>query len=230
MTDPSRLDELRRFDTPTVWNALATLRGRSVSGYTRGPLVASRPKAPPMVGYAKTARLVSSEPSPLARKEQSDIRFAYYRYLDAGPRPAIVVVEDNGAQPGLGAFWGEVNSAIHRGFGISGVITNGAVRDLDALDEALPILAGAVCLSNGHAHLTEINIPVSVMGLKARPGDLLHADRHGAMVIPPEHLEALPGAIVALRDRERDVIACARRPGFDADAMIRAWKVMEAGG
>jgi regulator of RNase E activity RraA len=175
-----------------------------------------------MVGYAVTARLVSCEPSKASTEEQPALRHAYFRYLEAAPRPAIVVIEDCGAEPGVGSFWGEVNSAIHRGFGISGVITTGAVRDLDALDPALPMLAGTICVGNGFVHLTEINLPIKVFGMPVKPGDLLHADRHGAMIIPPEHIGALPEAIAALLERERKVIATTREPGFGAEVMIRA--------
>lgn len=222
------LAHLRKFDTPTIWNTLVGLRGRGIEGFTRGAPVVTHPNTPPMVGYALTAKLVSCTPSQRPAAEQQALRHAYYRYLDAGPRPGIVVIEDHGAVPGIGSFWGEVNSAIHRGFGIGGVITTGAVRDLDALDPAVPILAGTICLSNGFAHLTEIDVPVEVFGMKVKPGDLIHADRHGAMLIPPEHLAALPDAIAALLDREREVIGRTREPGFNAEAMIRAWEIMGA--
>jgi regulator of RNase E activity RraA len=220
------IEFLKQHDTPTIWNALVGLRGRGTAGMTRGRPVVTHPHAAPMVGYAMTARLVSCAPADQSAEAQLTLRHAYYRYLGSGPRPGIVVIEDCGDEPGVGSFWGEVNSAIHRGFGLSGVITTGAVRDLDALDPALPILAGTVCLGNGFAHLTEIDVPVEVFGLQIKPGDLLHADRHGAMIVPSEHIEALPAAITALRDRERQVIARTREPGFDAEAMIRAWQLM----
>ncbi len=222
-----QLELLRQHDTPTVWNALGTLRGRKLTGFTRGPMVAGPSRAKAMVGYAVTAKLMSSAPSDRSAAEQVAIRNAYYRHLGASPRPAIVVIEDWGPSPGLGAFWGEVNCAIHRGLGMSGVLTNGAVRDMDALDPELPILAGRICLSNGMTGLTEIDVPVTVLGLHVRPGDLLHADRHGAMVIPPDYLGELPDAITRLLEREREVIARTRQPGFDAEAMIETWKLME---
>lgn len=218
---------LRQFDTPTISNALVSLRGRTLEGYTRDPVVVAVPKAAPMVGYAMTARLISDKPTTASKEEQLALRHAYYRYIDASPRPGVMVIQDCGATPGLGSFWGEVNTAIHLGLRVGGVITTGAVRDLDVLSPDLPILAGNVCLSNGYAHLTEIDVPVEVFGMTVRPGDLLHADRHGAIRIPPEHLEALPGAIEALATREQIVIEATRQPGFDAEAMIRAWAAME---
>lgn len=222
------LERLRRHDTPTIWTALTRLRGPGIAGFTRHPFVSVHPDAPPVVGYALTARLVSDSPSRLAKEAQKAIRHAYYRYLEGGPRPSVVVIEDGSVEAGLGSFWGELNSAIHRGLGVSGVVTNGAVRDLDHLDRALPILAGGICLGTGFAHLTEIDVPVTVLGMQVRPGDLLHADRHGAMVIPAAHLDEMPAALDALQARERAVLAETRKPGFDAEAMIRAWEIMDA--
>lgn len=228
MTKPEEIfAHLRQFDTPTISNALVSLRGRTLDGYTRHPVVAAVPKAPPMVGYAMTAKLISDKPPVASKEKQLDLRHAYYRYIDASPRPGVMVIEDCGGTRGLGAFWGEVNTAIHLGLRVAGVITSGAVRDLDVLSPDLPILAGNVCLSNGYAHLTEIDVPVEVFGMTVEPGDILHADQHGAIRIPAVHLEALPGAIEALMKREQIVIEATCKPGFDAEAMIRAWAAME---
>ncbi|MEO3473889.1 RraA family protein [Roseomonas sp. CAU 1739] len=220
-TDPI-IATLRQYDTPTVWNALTKLRGHSVHGLTIGRMVATDP-AMRMVGYAVTARMASDAPSPLTQAEKDEIRFAYYRMVGNGPAPRIVVMEDAGETPGQGSIWGEVHAAIHRGLGCVGVITNGAVRDLDALD-GFPILAGSVCLGNGFTQITAIGETVCVFGMTVRPGDLIHADRHGAMVVPAEYVAALPDAIAALLVQERQMIDGARAPGFDAEALIRMWQ------
>lgn len=222
------LPALGQHDTPTVWNALAKLRGRSTEGLTRGPPVVTDPGMRPIVGRAVTARMVSSDPADLTATQKDAIRFGYYRMVHAALTPRIVVMQDVGSRPGAGSIWGEVNAAIHRGLGVVGVITDGAVRDLDALD-GFPILAGHVCLGNGLTQITEIGVPVEVLGLHVRPGDVIHADRHGAMVVPEEHLAALPAAIEALLEREREIIRRTRLPGFDAEALIAAWHAFEGG-
>lgn len=213
---------LRRYDTPTIWNALTKLRGHRIEGLTVGRPIASDP-AMRMVGYAVTARMTSDHPAPLTQAEKDAIRFAYYRMVGNAPAPRIVVMEDAGERPGLGAIWGEVHAAIHRGLGCAGVITNGAMRDLDALD-GFPILAGSICLGNGFTQIRSVSEPVTVFGLTVHPGDLIHADRHGAMIVPPEHLDALPGAIEALLAAERATIHATRAPGFDAEALISLWQ------
>jgi regulator of RNase E activity RraA len=220
-TDPV-IAVLRRHDTPTVWNALTKLRGHATQGLTLGPMVASDP-AMRMVGYAVTAHMTSDQPVAMSQAEKDAIRFAYYRMVGSGPAPRIVVMQDVGEKRGLGSIWGEVHAAIHRGLGCAGVITDGAVRDLDAL-EGFPILAGSICLGNGFTQIRGIGEEVEVLGLKVRPGDLIHADRHGAMTVPAELVPALPAAIDVLLAQERRLIEAARVPGFDAETLVSLWQ------
>jgi len=105
-----------------------------------------------MVGYPVTARMTSDHPAPPTPMENDRIRFDYCRMVNSGPGPCIVVMQDCGERPGLGSIWGEVHAAIHRGLGCAGVITNGAMRDLDALG-GFPILAGSICLGNGFTQI-----------------------------------------------------------------------------
>lgn len=213
---------LKQFDTPTVWNALTSLRGHATEGLTLGPVVVSDP-AMRLVGYAVTATMTSDHPADMTQAEKDEIRFAYYRMAGSGPSPRVVVMQDVGARRGLGAIWGEVHAAIHAGLGCAGVVTDGAVRDLDALGE-FGILAGSVCLGNGFTQIRSIGGPVEVFGLRVRPGDIIHADRHGAMTIPSDHLAALPDAIDRLLAKEKNLIEAARAPGFDAETLISFWK------
>ncbi|MGX9964901.1 RraA family protein [Roseomonas sp. F4] len=222
MDTEATIATLRRYDTPTVWNALTKLRGHRIEGLTFGRPIASDPTMR-MVGYAVTARMTSDQPAPLTQAEKDEIRFGYYRMVGNGPASRIVVMQDVGESPGLGAIWGEVHAAIHRGLGCAGVITNGAVRDLDSLD-GFPILVGSICLGNGFTQIRGFGEPVTVFGLTVHPGDLIHADRHGAMIVPPEHVAALPGAIEALLANEQAMIHATRAPGFDAEALISLWQ------
>ena len=113
--------------------------------------------------------------------------------------------------------------AIHKGFGLAGTLTNGLVRDLGALDAGYQVIAGAVGPSHAFVHVTAIDCPVQVLGLAIRPGDLVHADRHGAAVIPADLLERMPAAIDRVARRERPILEAARRPGFDMAALTAVW-------
>ena len=124
-----------------------------------------------------------------------------------------------------GAWWGEVNSTIHKGFGLAGVLTNGLVRDLDELVQGLPILAGSVGVSHAFVHLVDIGQPVDIFGLKVAEGDLIHADKHGATAIPGEIIDRIPQAIEKLICGEAYVLDAARRKGgIDITELNVSWE------
>jgi regulator of RNase E activity RraA len=215
---------LRSVDTPTVCNALEhVMGGRTNEGFTAAPVIPLDPALPPIVGFARTARLrcsqASSEPPAVVRAR----RLEWYRYVSASPQPAIAVIQDEDPRRGLGAFWGEVNVALHKGLGVAGVLTDGSMRDLGTVDPGFQVLAGSVMPSHAFVHLAAIDVPVEVFGLAVKPGDLLHADRHGAVRIAPEHLAGLAEAIALVARKEAPLLAAARAAGFDVEALYRAW-------
>ncbi|AUQ48891.1 Demethylmenaquinone methyltransferase [Phaeobacter inhibens] len=226
---PTLLDLLRQVDTPTVCNAIEVAEGkRGFNAFTRGTMLASAPEAGAMVGYARTARISAlappTEPSEVIKARRMD----YYRHMASGPRPAVTVVEDVDFPNCIGAYWGEINTTVHKGFGISGALTNGVMRDLGDLPEGFPVIAGSIGPSHGFVHVKEIATPVTVFGLQIRDGDLVHADRHGALVIPPAVLPYLEGAIRKLLETEKLVLDPARKEGFDFEAFETAWSAFEA--
>jgi regulator of RNase E activity RraA len=152
---------------------------------------------------------------------------AYYRAMHDAPKPAIAVVEDLDWPNCIGAFWGEINTTVHQGFGLSGALTNGVVRDLGDLPPGFPVIAGSVGPSHGFVHVRSIGEPARIMGLTVQQGDLVHADRHGAVVIPAEVVPDLSAAIRKLQDTERLVLDPARKPGFDFAAFEAAWTAFE---
>lgn len=215
---------LRAVDTPTICNALEVVLGRrTAEGFTTSPVVAAQPHLPPIVGYARTATLRCSAPADEPTAVTRQRRLDYYRYVASGPKPTIVVLEDADPHPGRGAFWGEVNVAIHKGLRIEGVLTNGSMRDLGSSDPDFPILAGSIGPSHAFVHVAAFDEPVTVFGLPIRPGDLVHADRHGAVVIAPDWADELPRAIELVLRKEAPILAAARGPNFDVEKLIAAW-------
>ncbi|MBL8672436.1 MAG: RraA family protein, partial [Alphaproteobacteria bacterium] len=180
------LAALAAFDTPTICNALEIVSPERRSlGFNRKPLVCPFPDHKPIVGYARTATIRSREPSGMSKATQRELRALYYASIEEAPAPSIAVIQDlDGPDAGFGAFWGEVQSTIHKGLGCLGVVTDGCVRDLDMWAPGFFALAGSVMPSHAHVHLASIRGEVSVAGMIVRPNDLLHADRHGAVVIP----------------------------------------------
>lgn len=218
------LKALRAVDTPTICNAIEAVEGRRRnSGFTRQPVICADPALPAMVGFVKTAQIRSDLPSTETATVLRERRLNYYRYVADGAFPRIMVIEDCGVSKGLGAFWGEVNVALHLGLGLQGVITDGSIRDLGALDKGFQLLAGSVGPSHAFVHVTAFDCPVSVFGLALAPGDLVHADRHGVVLIEPGMEKELPAAIDLVTRKEAPLLKAARAPGFNIDRLLEAW-------
>ena len=223
------LDLLRSVDTPTVCNAIEVAQGkRGFDAFTRGTMLCSDPDAKPMVGYARTAKIAAVNPPSESPEVIRKRRMKYYRHMATGTGPAVTVVEDLDYPDCIGAYWGEINTTVHKGFGISGALTNGVMRDLGDLPDDFPVVAGSIGPSHGFVHVCEIGTPVSIFGLQIQNGDLVHADRHGALVIPPEVVDQLEQAILKLLETEKLILAPARAAGFDFEAFETAWAAFEA--
>lgn len=227
--DPALLEALRAFDTPTICNALeVVVPARRASGFTRRPLVAPFPDLKPVVGYARTATIRAREPHPLGREEATRARLRYYEHVAAAPLPSIAVLQDiDDPDRGFGAFWGEVQTHIHKGLGCVGVVTDGSVRDLDAMASEFYVLAGSIMPSHAHIHVVDVAVPVSVAGMIVSPNNLIHADRHGAVVIPPEAVTQIPAAVSLLARREKVLIEASKEPSFSLDRLRQAFREQE---
>jgi regulator of RNase E activity RraA len=153
---------------------------------------------------------------------------AHYRAMHHAPKPAEAVVKDLDHPGCVGAFWGAVNATIHKGFGLAGTLTNRVMRDLGDLPEGYPILAGSPGPGHAFVHVESLHTPVTVFGLTVLPGDWVHADRHGALVIPPDVLPELAAAIVRMRRTEALILKPARAPGLDFARVEAAWTAFEA--
>ncbi|WP_170404588.1 RraA family protein [Ruegeria arenilitoris] len=225
---PSLLTLLRKVDTPTVCNAIEVAQGkRGFDAFTRGTMLCSAPSEPAILGYARTAKIAAVQPPSEASEVIRERRMAYYKYMAEGPAPSVAVIEDVDYPNCIGAYWGEINTTVHKGFGMSGALTNGVMRDLGDLPEGFPVVAGSVGPSHGFVHVREIDTPVSVFGLTVNPGDLIHADRHGALVVPEDVVNQLEAAIQKLLSTERIVLDAATQPGFDFQAFQSAWEKFE---
>jgi regulator of RNase E activity RraA len=217
----SVLEALRAFDTPTICNAMEIVAPeRRLYGYTVKPLVCPFPDLPPIVGYARTATIRAASPADAGARDR---QAAYYEYVGSGPGPTVSVIQDlDGAHVGHGAFWGEVNSTVHTALGCLGVVTDGSIRDIPQWAPGFQALAGSIGPSHASVHLQSFGEPVSVAGMAVRPGDLVHADRHGAIVVPYEAAADLPAACDLLMRREAAILDVARSEGFTIDALKAA--------
>jgi regulator of RNase E activity RraA len=226
LPDRHSLEALRAWDTPTICNALEIVApARRALGFTRRPVIAAFPEMKPVVAFARTALIRSREPHTRDRDSANKVRLGYYEHIAAEPMPSISVIQDIDApDTGFGAFWGEVQTHVHAGLGCVGVITDGSVRDLDAMAPNFIVLAGSVMPSHAHVHLVDFGGTVSVFGMIVAANDIIHCDRHGAVVIPPDAVAKIPAAVDLLTRRERVIIEASKQPGFSVDRLRQAYK------
>tara|TARA_B100000945_G_scaffold96769_1_gene75682 strand:+ start:5440 stop:6126 length:687 start_codon:yes stop_codon:yes gene_type:complete len=215
------IENLRKFDTPTIINSLEILDSKfRTLGFTKEQLICTDASLPPIVGYARTATIRAyNKIDPKIKRERS---LAYYKYVSSGIGPWVSVIQDIDQNPGFGAFWGEINSNIHKALGVFGTITNGSVRDLDVLPNGFQILAGKIGPAHGYVHIEETGIPVKIFGMEVKHDDLLHADQHGAVVIPTELLDKLPKAIELMINREKVILDACKREDFNYHVLRQA--------
>jgi regulator of RNase E activity RraA len=204
--------QLKRWNTPTIYNGWEqiTRYDPARDAFNQEETRDFMPQMGPMVGYAVTVVCEPGNPDHKRRNPQAASE--YRRYVAGIPGPKIVVVQDLDKPAVYGAFWGEVNANTHRALGCVGTITDGAIRDLDEMYNAgFKALARRLCV--GHAHSTPVrwNCEVEVFGTRIRPGQLIHADKHGFLAVPDEDV---PGLLEAARFMDANecstVIAAAR--------------------
>jgi regulator of RNase E activity RraA len=216
---------LRSIDTPTVCNLIEIVAPeRRGAGYTVRHLHCPFPDLPPMVGFAKTVTMRAQDPVPLGQAGYMQKRLDYLDYVAAAPQPSIAVVQDLDDIVGYGAFWGEVQSNVHQALGCLGTITNGSIRDIPMIPPGFQMLAGSIAPSHAYVHVVDYGINVNIHGMAVKSGDLIHADRHGAVVVPADKIDAMQAAAEGLSAREAKIIAAARAPGATVEQIKAAMK------
>jgi len=218
------LDALRQFDTCMVANAVETFNVRlHNTGFTNASIHCMFEDAPPMVGYAATARLRSGQP-PMVGSSFRD-RADFWNSILEIPAPRILVLEDKDSPPGRGAFVGDMHSAVLKALGCIGYVTNGAVRELPSVRAiGIQLFAGSVAVSHAYAHIFDVGAAITVGGMEVRPGELLHGDRHGVLAIPAEIAASIPAVAAEIQRAEQSVIDFCRSSAF---SVARLGEVMK---
>jgi regulator of RNase E activity RraA len=207
---------LRSIDTPTVCNLIEIVAPeRRGHGYTIKHLHCPFPDLPPMVGFAKTVTFKAKEKVPLGEAGYMQKRLDYLDYVASAPQPAVMVMHDlDGPEhAGFGAFWGEVQSNVHQALGALGVVTDGSIRDIPMIAPGFQMLAAAIVPSHAYVHVADFGLDVTVAGMATKSGDLIHADRHGAVVVPVESIDAMEAAADKLAATEARIITAAKSGG-----------------
>jgi regulator of RNase E activity RraA len=217
---------LERWDTPTICNGLELVAPeRRAIGFTVEPMVAADRKLPPIVGLARTGLIRAKEPprGPIPPRED------WYDYVVAQDLPTIAAIQDIDDRPAYGAFWGEVQSTVHLALGVKGRVTNGSFRDVDMLAPGFQIIGGRIGPSHAHVHMVQMRCEVNLFGMLVKDDEVVHADYHGAVVIPADAVRKLPDAIDLISRREKVILDMARAEGFTSakmrDALKRAGEI-----
>jgi regulator of RNase E activity RraA len=214
---------LRSIDTPTVCNLVEMVTpARRGAGYTIKHLHCPFPDLPPMVGFARTVTIKAKDAFGMGDASYIQRRLDYLDYVAAEPRPTVMVIEDLDEEAGYGAFWGEVQSNVHQALGCLGTVTNGSVRDIPMIPPGFQMLAGSIGPSHAFVHMVEYGIEVNVHGMTVRSNDLIHADRHGAIVVPADKIGAMKTALTGLAEREAKIIKAARAPDMTVEKLKAA--------
>ena len=217
--DPAALEKLRQLDSCTVANAIETFGVRlRNTGFADSTVRCMFEDFPPLVGYAATVRVRTSDP-PM----EGD---SYYYRLDwleqvlSVPPPRVLVVEDMDHNPGLGSFIGDVHANILQALGCIGVVTNGAVRNVEAGRELkFQMFARNLSVSHAFAHVFDFGSPVEVGQMQVRPGDLLHGDRHGVQTVPIEIAQKIPSVAQRMNGEEREIIEFCQSGAFTLEKL-----------
>ncbi len=218
------LKTLQQWDTPTICNGLEiVVPGRRALGFTVEPMVAVDRRLPPIVGVARVGMIRAKE----APRGPVASRLDWYDYVADAHFPTVVVLQDLDDRPGYGAWWGEVHSTVHKALGALGCVTNGSFRDCDMIAPGFQIVGGRIGPSHAHVHMVDFGKPVNVFGMNAVHDDVVHADFHGAVVIPAEAVRKLPDAIALSTRREKVILDVCASPDF-SPAKLRA-AVQQAG-
>ena len=222
------IDALRKITSPSVANAIETFNVRPRNqGQMSSEIRTLFPDLGPLVGYAVPA-LIRAEPAPLQGHRSST--YAWWDYVLSIPAPRVVVVHDLDEPRGQGAQWGEVQANIHKALGCVGVVTDGSVRDLDEVRAlGFQFAAAHVSVSHAYVHMVDFGLPIKVGGLWVKPGDLIHADQHGVVTIPPEIAERIPEAVAKVEADERQIISVCQSPDFSADRLKALYQKIRPG-
>lgn len=208
------LEALRRYDTPTLSNAIEDFDVRPRDeGFANLDIRCMFPELGVMVGYAATATI-------RARGAGQADQAALWTHVRGTPAPRVVVVQDLDDPPAHGALWGEVNATVFQALGCAGAVTDGSVRDLNEVRAiGFHFFARGAGVSHAYVRVESVGEPVQVGGLMVAPGDLIHADQHGVLLVPREIAAELPAAAERVIEREQTFLRWVRSTDFDPDRL-----------
>jgi 4-hydroxy-4-methyl-2-oxoglutarate aldolase len=198
-------EALREFDTATVSNAIETfgIRDRT-EGYASREVQCHFPALGSLVGFAVTCTLDTTTRGPRRPSRLNEL----IELVESAPKPAVVVCQYIGPDRTRGCFAGDMIVALLQRLGAVGLVTDAANRDLQMIQDRAPgfhLFGSGMVASHGNSAIEEVNVPVSILGLDVRPGDLIHADVNGVISVPLDIAHQLPARAADVRRDEQEV-------------------------
>jgi 4-hydroxy-4-methyl-2-oxoglutarate aldolase len=231
LTDLEIIQRLRKFDTATICNVVATYPDSDIclklydawegEYYTDTSVHCIYPELGPICGYAATAWYSDTKP------EHTKLDpWILYEHLDATPKPVVLVAKQtysSGLLSKSGLFGGMM-TAEFKAFGVVGVVTDGPMRDyIEIKEQDVQYLATGFTSGHGDTQLRGANIPVALAGMTVKPGDIIHMDQCGACKFPADKLREVLKYATELLSREAKEKAFLQDPGFN----LRKWKAAQ---
>ena len=202
------IERLSKVDSCAVSDALDSL---GLKGATWG--VRPQWPCPRIVGRAMTMKI---KPVGLEQPTQHLGTPA----IDAA-KPGDIIVIDNAGRPDI-STWGGLLSLSAKLKGLSGVVIDGACRDIDeARDLGFPVYSRGVVpmTARGRVMQESFNLEIQFAGVQVRPGDLIIADGSGVVIIPKEKEQEAVEAAEAVFQKEAEM-AAGIREGFSGLEML----------
>ncbi len=211
-------EELRGLDTCSVSNAIERFQLHARNEGFVSTVRCRFPELPPMLGYAATARVRTST-LPVKGRCYFD-RMDWWTWVNSLPEPRVLVLQDVDHTPGLGALVGEIHATIAQALHSTGCVTNGAVRDLEAVQAlGFPLFSRRVSVTHAYAHIVEFGNSVEIGGLLFQPGDLVHGDRNGVHTIPLKIAAEVPDVVRRIQEQEDELTRFCRSDAFSLDEL-----------
>lgn len=211
LTD-AQLAFLRSVDSPTIANAIEPFEVRDrCEGFIGGQVQCQFPDLGVMVGRAVTVTM-SSAPGPVAGR---DGYWKMWDAVEAAEGPVVIAIQDVSGAPHRCAYSGEMMATLAQRLGAVGMVTDGALRDVDEVHAiGFHYFMRYPVVSHGNFWIDSVGEPIELDGQRVEPGDILHGDRNGIVIVPDDVLDGLPDAVATVRERERNQLEYMRGDAF----------------
>jgi regulator of RNase E activity RraA len=215
---PEQFAELRKIDSPTVSNAIERFKMRPrLEGFAGWDLRCAFPELGTMMGYAVTC---TADTTTETRADERGL-MRLWAAIEAAPKPAVLVIKDIGPERSRSCHMGEVMATTAKALGAVGCISDGGLRDVvevRALGGFQYFCPGFV-VSHGNPIICEVNVHVALEGMAVKPGDLLHGDANGVLVVPEAVADRVAAEAERVRADEREVLDFVRAPGLTVEKL-----------